>query len=234
MGRTTESSPGSSRGTAEPTGGCTVPVGSLVVLLRRRLVGPRRGPWAACRLAMPAGSALTQTGWSGMTCWTSSTVGMSQGIGKGPPQCGQRRDHRPRQKEDSITVGTSRLEAGGTARSSAPVQDLPSVNNARDQYSWEIRINTARKCERPRRSLYDDMAEAVQDGGERGVQDSADRLEAVTGLASRRSASTIASAAVSRRARAIHPTVDRVPSLHTHRAGCTGRTGCPAVRRPVK
>ncbi|MFJ9967556.1 hypothetical protein [Streptomyces avermitilis] len=74
-----------------------------------------------------------------MTCWTSSTVGMSQGIGKGPPQCGQRRDHRPRQKEDSITVGTSRLEAGGTARSSAPVQDLPSVDNARDQYSWEIR-----------------------------------------------------------------------------------------------
>jgi hypothetical protein len=170
-----------------------------------------------------------------MTCWTSSTVGMSQGTGKGPPQCGQRRDHRPRQKEDSITVGTSGLdEAGGTARSSAPVQDLPSVNNARDPYSWEIRINTARKCERPRRSLYDDMAEAVQDGGERGVQDGADRLEAVTALASRRSVSTIANAAVSRRARAIHPTVDRVPSLHTHRAGYTGPTGCPAVRRPVK
>lgn len=36
------------------------------------------------------------------------------------------------------------------------------------------------------------------------------------------------SAAVSRRARAIHPTVDRVPSPHTHRAGRTGRTGCPA------
>jgi hypothetical protein len=179
MGRTTESSrgPGSSRSTAEPTGGCTVPVGSLVVLLLRRLVGPRRGPWATCRLAMPAGSASSDS------------------------------DHRPRQKEDSITVGASRLEVGGTARSSAPVQDLPSVNNACDQYSREIRINTARKCERPRRSLYDGMAEAeaeaeaVQDGGERGVQDGADRLEAVTALASRRSATTIASAAVPRRAR---------------------------------
>ncbi|MFE6839909.1 hypothetical protein ACFVFI_34435 [Streptomyces sp. NPDC057705] len=60
----------------------------------------------------------------------------------------------------------------------------------------------------------DDMAEAVQDGGERSVQDGTDRLEAVTALASRRSASTIAGAAVSRRARAIHPTVDRVPSRH--------------------
>ncbi|WP_200420792.1 hypothetical protein [Streptomyces sp. Y2F8-2] len=38
------------------------------------------------------------------------------------------------------------------------------------------------------------MAEAVQDGGERGVQDGADRLEAVTASASSRSASTIASA----------------------------------------
>ncbi|MGW8952018.1 hypothetical protein [Streptomyces sp. NPDC055709] len=84
---------------------------------------------------------------------------------------------------------------------------LPSVNNAGDQYIWDMR---------------------------RGVQDGADRLEAVTAFTSKRSASTIASAAVSGRARAIHPTVDRVPSPHTHRAWCTSRTGCPAVRRPVK
>lgn len=45
MGRTTESSPRSYGSTAEPTGGCTVPVGSLVVLLRRRLVGLRRRRW---------------------------------------------------------------------------------------------------------------------------------------------------------------------------------------------
>ncbi|MFI1768558.1 hypothetical protein ACH41H_41840 [Streptomyces sp. NPDC020800] len=114
------------------------------------------------------------------------------------------------------------------------VQDLPSVDNARGQYSWDIRINAARKCERPRRSLHDDMDEVVQDVGERGVQDGADRFEAVTVSASRGSAYTIASAAVSRRARAIHPTVDRVPSLPAHRAGHTGRAGCPAVRRPVK
>ncbi|MET7541829.1 hypothetical protein [Streptomyces sp. NPDC005507] len=62
------------------------------------------------------------------------------------------------------------------------------------------------------------MADAGQDGGERGVHDVADRVDAVTALASRRSASTIASAAVSRRARANHPTVDRVPSPRTHRA----------------
>lgn len=76
----------------------------------------------------------------------------------------------------------------------------------------------------------DDMAEAVQDGGGRSVQDGTDRLEAVTALASRRSASTTAGAAVSRRARAIHPTVDRVPSPspRTHRAGFTGRTWLPS------
>ncbi|MGW4393120.1 hypothetical protein [Streptomyces sp. NPDC004685] len=48
------------------------------------------------------------------------------------------------------------------------------------------------------------MAEAVQDGGERGVHDVADRLEAMTVLTSGRSASTIASAAVSRGAWVSH------------------------------
>ncbi|MEU5539429.1 hypothetical protein [Streptomyces sp. NPDC020362] len=46
---------------------------------------------------------------------------------------------RARRKTSSPSAHPGSLEAGRTARSSAPVQDLPSVSNARDQYSWEIR-----------------------------------------------------------------------------------------------
>ncbi len=190
MGRTTESSPGSSRSTAEPTGGCTVPVGSLVLLVT---APSRRSPERAV-----GGVPVDDAG--------------GVGLGSAQPQSGQRRGRRPRQKDDSVTVGTSGPEAGGTLVplslfETCRVSTTLVIRSAGTSENGHSEINTARKCERPRRSLYDDMPDAVQDGGDRGVQDSADRRQAVTALASRWSASTTASAAVSGRAEATHTTV---------------------------
>lgn len=187
MGRTAEPSPGSSRSTAEPTGG----------------VPCRSAPWPCCYGAVSpsAGRAVGRVAVGDVDEVDLGSDGMVErddlldlfrggdesGHRQGPPRCGQRHDHRPRQKEDSITVGTSRLAA-------------------------------------------------VQDGGARGVHDVADRLKAQSG-----DGLGFESVGVHHReCRGVEtgvgepPNGGPVPSPRTHRAGCTGRTGCPAVRRLIK
>jgi hypothetical protein len=101
-----------------------------------------------------------------------------------------------------ITVGHEDLRA--VSSWTAPTTSEVFAEFRTCRASTTLVIHTVGTSGQPRQSPYDDVAWAVQDGGERGVHDAADRLEAVTASASGRSASTIASAAVSGRAWASH------------------------------